>query len=152
IDDRLGFHPGLAHTADAGPAVIAGVGVDKPDLSHFEMLRRWWTADPDGADDPQAGFLGRLCDAIGDTGAPAVGGSPGSGPTPALTSERVVTLGMDPSGDGAYPSPGQGSGLDRAWLAAQSAMAHPDRADAAILATTRVGTDVALRFTDVARN
>jgi uncharacterized protein (DUF1501 family) len=151
IDDHLGFHPGLAHTAHAGAAVITGVGVDKPDLSHFEMLRRWWTADPDGTDDPQTGFLGRLCDVIGDPGAPAVGVSLGSGPTPALVSEKVVTLAMDPSGDGAYPTPGNGDGLDRAWLAAQRAMAHPDRADAAMLGTTRLGNEIALRFTDVAR-
>lgn len=150
IDDALGFHPALVNLAHRGASVVAGVGVAKPDLSHFEMLRRWWTADPDGSANPQTGFFGRLCDVVGDPQAPAVGVSLGSGPTRALAADRVVTLSMDPQSDGAFPTPGDGGNLDHAWMAAQRAMAQPDRADSALLAAARQGTDVAIRFADVA--
>jgi uncharacterized protein (DUF1501 family) len=151
IDDALGFHPNLPHLATRGAAIVAGVGVAKPDLSHFEMMRRWWTADPDGTQNPQTGFLGRLCDAIGDPDAAAVGVSLGYGPSVALNADRVTTLSMDPAGDGSYPAPGDGDVRDRAWGAAQRAMAHPDRADTALLANARRGSELALRFSDVAK-
>lgn len=79
------------------------------------MQGRWWTADPDATLDSQTGFLGRLCDVVGDPAAPAIGVSLGSGPTPALEAERVVTLSLDPSAGASFPVPGDGDSLDRAW-------------------------------------
>jgi uncharacterized protein (DUF1501 family) len=151
IDEHVGFHPELSRLAHRGAAVIAGVGIAKPDLSHFEMLRRWWTADPDGTDNPNTGFLGRLCDAIGSRDAPAVGVSLGGAPTLALNADRVVTLALDANGDGAFPTPGDGDGLDTAWRDAHRAFTHPEPGDAALLTAARHGTDVALGFSDVAR-
>lgn len=150
IDEHVGFHPELSGLASRGAAVIAGVGIANPDLSHFEMLRRWWTADPDGTDNPATGFLGRLCDAVGSPDAPAVGVSLGGAPTLALNSDRVITLALDPGGDGAFPAPGDGDGLDTAWRNSQRALAHPSTGDVAVLTAARHGTEVALRFSDVA--
>jgi uncharacterized protein (DUF1501 family) len=150
INDQLGLHPSLARIAARGPAIVAGVGVARPDLSHFEMLRRWWTADPDGTQAPQTGFLGRLCDVIGDSQAAAVGVSLGGGPTLALTAERATTLSVEPSQGISLALPGDGGSLDRAWVAARRAMAQPDRADAAPLTAARSGIATAIRFTDLA--
>ena len=63
--------------------LVDGVGTATADLSHFEMLRRWWTGDPDGTLQPATGFLGRLCDAL-DEGAPVTGLSVGGASSPAL--------------------------------------------------------------------
>ncbi len=152
IDDALGFHPALTNLARRGASVVAGVGIAKPDLSHFEMLQRWWTGDPDGKALPSTGFLGRLCDVIGDPAAPAVGVSLGLGATQALVCERVNTLSADTDSDGAFPSPGDDEGLARAWMAAQRGMAHPDRHDSALAATTRTSSGTALRFSDAVAN
>jgi uncharacterized protein (DUF1501 family) len=76
-------------------ALVDGVGTEVADLSHFEMLRRWWTGDPDGTLQPATGFLGRLCDAL-DEGAPVTGLSVGGASSPALISERAGTLGLPP--------------------------------------------------------
>ena len=69
IDDEVGLHPSLAQTAALPFATVEGVGVAKPDFSHFEMHRRWWQADPDGDDRADAGFLGALCDELHVDGA-----------------------------------------------------------------------------------
>jgi uncharacterized protein (DUF1501 family) len=153
VDDALGLHPALPKLHARGPAIVAGVGTEATDLSHFEMLRRWWTGDPDGTLNPPTGFFGRICDVLGDPADPAVGLSLGYGPAPALEAERVVTLSMEPGSDGGFPLPDDGDQLDRVWLAAHRAMAQPDRAEAnALLATARRGIDVALTFADVVQD
>ena len=149
IDDRIGLNPELQQVALGGAAILAGVGTAVPDLSHFEMLQRWWTGDPEGKLRPTTGFLGRLCDVMGDPSAPAVGVSLGGGPSPALVAERCTTLSMDPDTGGVFPMP-EDPALAAAWLAAQRAMNHPDRGDAALLSTARDGARTALRFSDVA--
>ena len=151
IDGRFGFHPSLQQLSTMGASVVTGVGVANPDLSHFEMLQRWWTGDPDGRTQPTTGFLGRLCDVLGDPAAPAVGVSLGFGATQPLACERVSTMSIDAGAGGAFPVPETSDdGLRAAWLAAQRAMAHPDRTDTAMLATARAATGAALRFTDIA--
>jgi uncharacterized protein (DUF1501 family) len=150
IDDVLGFHPALQMLAQQGASVVAGVGVAKPDLSHFEMLHRWQTGDPDGTVHPATGFLGRLCDTLGDPSAPAVGVSLGLGETQSLACDRVTTISIDTGSEGVFPAFGDGDGVQDAWLAAQRAMAHPDRADLPLLATARAAGATALRFSDVA--
>ncbi|MFE2997456.1 DUF1501 domain-containing protein [Nocardia sp. NPDC059246] len=149
IDGALGLHPQLRELAAAGVSVIPGVGTAKPDLSHFEMLHRWQTGDPEGTARPDTGFLGRLCDHLGDPAAPAVGVSLGVGATPALACERVTTLSVDAGNDGLFPV-FEDENVRAAWLAAQRALAHPDRADAPLFATARAGSASALRFSDVA--
>ena len=87
------LHPALERLQIRPLTVVDGVGSPAPDLSHFEMLRRWWAGDPDGTAAQPTGFLGRLCDAI-DAGAPVTGLSVGGASTPALVSERAGTLGL----------------------------------------------------------
>ncbi len=74
-------------------AFIEGVGVAKPELSHTEMMTRWWQGDPDGSGTYRSGFLGRCCDAIASDAAIA-GVSIGGGSTPALISERAATVAL----------------------------------------------------------
>jgi uncharacterized protein (DUF1501 family) len=150
IDGLLGFHPSLETLALQGASVVAGVGIAKPDLSHFEMLHRWQAGDPDGTVHPATGFLGRLCDTLGDPSAPAVGVSLGLGATQSLACERVTTISIDTGSEGVFPAFGADDGVQDAWVAAQRAMAHPDRADSALLTTARAGGATALRFSDVA--
>jgi uncharacterized protein (DUF1501 family) len=91
----LVLHPALERLQRRPLALVDGVGTATADLSHFEMLRRWWTGDPDGTLQPATGFLGRLCDAL-DEGAPVTGLSVGGASSPALISERAGTLGLPP--------------------------------------------------------
>jgi len=52
IDDGIGLHPALTTIAEryrAGDvAIVEGLGMPEPDLSHFVAMRRWW----DGTDRP----------------------------------------------------------------------------------------------------
>ncbi|MEC3958519.1 DUF1501 domain-containing protein [Nocardia sp. CDC153] len=149
VDDKLGLHPNLPKLAAAGATLVPGVGTAKPDLSHFEMLHRWQTGDPEGRLRAETGFLGRLCDHLGDPSAPAVGVALGVGSSQALACERVTTLSVDAGNDGLFPV-FDDENVRGAWLAAQRAMAHPDRLDAPLFATARAGSAAALRFSDVA--
>ena len=94
VADGFGLHPALARLAKRGTAAVAGVGVAKPDGSHFEMLHRWWMGDSGGDGGPQYGFLGRLADRIGDPHAPAVGIGLGDNFNPALSAAKVATIGL----------------------------------------------------------
>lgn len=149
LDGNLGLHPALRQLAAQGVSVVPGVGTAKPDLSHFEMLHRWQTGDPEGTVRPDTGFLGRLCDHLGDPGAPAVGVALGAGASPALACAHVTTLAVDHDLGGLFPV-FEDENIRDAWLAAQRAMAHPDRADTVPFAMARSGTAAALRFSDVA--
>lgn len=67
--DGLGLNKRLADLNTAGLAIVGGIGTTTPDLSHFEMLDRWWegsigirTAAEQAASAP--GFLGRVSDQI----------------------------------------------------------------------------------------
>ena len=76
------------------------MGTPTPDLSHFESMRRWWEGDETGRSPMTTGFLGRLCDQL-DTGAPVTGLAVSRAPSPALLSEKAVTLSL-PSPDGSW--------------------------------------------------
>jgi uncharacterized protein (DUF1501 family) len=92
LDDRYGVPKGLAAIA-AQLAFVEGVGVSKPDLSHFAMLQRWWQGDPDGNKGNGTGFLGRCCDMIaGDEPVTAV--SLGGGSSPSLISRKATTVAL----------------------------------------------------------
>ncbi|MGH9027606.1 MAG: DUF1501 domain-containing protein, partial [Acidimicrobiia bacterium] len=149
LGEGLGLHPNLAKLSAHKVAVLEGVGTAKPDLSHFEMLRRWWQGDQDGTQGfalGGTGFLGRMCDTVGDPGAPAAGVSLGFSPSAMLVANETRTLAVDPSGDGAFPG-----GDDPVWIAAQQAMApDPEVPEAnAMLLAARRGTSTALGFSDV---
>jgi uncharacterized protein (DUF1501 family) len=126
--DGVGLHPSLRRLSDRGVAVLRGVGVHEPDLSHFEMLRRMWLGDVSGRTALGSGFLGRLCDAIGDPAAPVVGVSVSTSPSLALASQRVATAALPgPEASAIHPDDAT---LGPVWDAAFRAMAQEDRAAA----------------------
>ena len=93
INGEVGMHPLLTKLHARGLAWVEGVGIPNYDMSHFESLRRWWAADMvDGSTALPGGFLGRICDAVGDSGAPAVGVTIGYGPTAAFASAAKATI------------------------------------------------------------
>lgn len=138
IDDTFGFHPQLAPCA-ARLAVLHGVGASDPSGSHFEMSARWWAGDAAGDAHLATGFLGRLCDAL-DHGAAATGVSL-AGVTPALLSDKAVTMGLP--------------AIDRlAWLRDDDTWARNLRRGLGELAAAPAGRDAAggSRALDAARD
>ena len=96
--DDFGWHPNLAPLTGHNVAALMGVGVTgRPDGSHFEMERRWWSGKSSGSDLPGTGFLGRLCDQL-ETDQPVTGLSIGNGPSPALRSDKAITVAMSDPG------------------------------------------------------
>ncbi|CAN5606760.1 DUF1501 domain-containing protein [soil metagenome] len=87
------LHPALSRMQNRPLTLVDGLGTPEPDLSHFEMMRRWRAGDPAGKTLQTTGFLGRVCDAL-DDGAPVTGLSIGAASTPALNCERAGTLGL----------------------------------------------------------
>ncbi len=102
IDDEVGFNPNLAAFHASGGAVLEGVGMADPDLSHFESARRWWTGDITGTATVATGFLGRVCDQLAGE-EPVTGVSIGRGAAPTMRSDHAVTLSV--------PDPWAGGGL-----------------------------------------
>lgn len=113
------------------------------------MMRRWWSGDQDGLHNSATGFLGRLCDVIGDPIAAAVGLSLGYGPSPALNAARVVTMSMDPYSDGSFPT-FDDIDMHRAWVAAWKTMAERQSNEAVPFCSARDGAAYARRFSDLA--
>ena len=92
--DGFGWNPSLAGLSGHGIAALLGVGATTdPNGSHFEMEQRWWTGRSSGRDMPFTGFFGRLCDQLA-TDQPVTGVSLGSNASPALRSDRAVTVGL----------------------------------------------------------
>jgi uncharacterized protein (DUF1501 family) len=99
-DATYGLHPALAPLApslDAGQlGVVAGIGFEQPDRSHFAALDMWWSAAP--ASTFRNGWLGRWLDATADIpGAEldvlrAVGLG---GAVPALRAELTQAIGVN---------------------------------------------------------
>jgi uncharacterized protein (DUF1501 family) len=92
IDDRYAVAKGLGAVKDR-LAFVEGVGVANPNLSHFDMMRRWWLGDLDGKTSLATGFLGRCCDRLA-SGEPITGLSVGGGSTPALLTETAATVSL----------------------------------------------------------
>ncbi len=86
LDTQIGLHPNLEFLASeyqAGRvAIVEGVGVPDPDLSHFVSMASWWTAKPDSSDG--TGWLGRYLDGTVGYTAPLAGIAIGPGPSRAL--------------------------------------------------------------------
>lgn len=148
LTGSVGLHPSLVKLHGRGVAIVQGVGLTKPDLSHFEMLRRWWAGDRTSQQLTATGFLGRLCDQIGDDNASAVGVSLGYGPSPALISDSVSTLSMNPYSDGHFPSFWNVE-MDAAWTAGWRNMCElTDPKESVPFRSARRGGAYAIRFAD----
>ncbi len=85
LDREIGLHPNLATVADlysrGQVAIVEGLGMADPDLSHFVSMRRWW----DGTDRPDhTGWLGRYLDATVGYDDVLAGVSIGPSPSPAM--------------------------------------------------------------------
>jgi uncharacterized protein (DUF1501 family) len=153
----VAMHPGLAklharYVAGSGIGVLAGVGIVKPDLSHFEMLRRWWAGDLTSASLSATGFLGRLCDAVatrdGTVDAAATGVSLGYGPTPALVSTAASTLSVNPYDTGGFPVFWD-TDMDAVWKSAWRTMCESTDPKATVpFKSARHGAAYAILFAD----
>jgi uncharacterized protein (DUF1501 family) len=97
LDDRYAVSKGLEPVVKR-LSFIEGVGVAKPNLSHFDMLQRWWQGDPEGTAGLLTGFLGRCCDASAGS-EPVTAVSLGGGSTPSLISTKATTVAL-PALDG----------------------------------------------------
>ena len=149
IDGTVGLHPNLAKLHVRGAAWIQGVGIPNYDLSHFESLRRWWAADMvDGSVNKPGGFLGRICDAVGDPTAPAVGVTIGYGPTARSWAARLPRCRAIPYGPFALPIPFS-TAPDTAFLNSLHAAALANGTDTAMLAAARKGSSDLYRFLDL---
>jgi uncharacterized protein (DUF1501 family) len=101
LDGDIGLHPNLTMLSDmyrAGEvAIVEGVGVPDPDLSHFTSMDRWWTGTTDSVS--QAGWLGRYLDGTVGFENPLAGIVIGPGPTPAMLGDGSFTVAIsDASG------------------------------------------------------
>ncbi len=101
LDGEVGFHPnltGLAGMYRAGEvAIVEGVGIPDPDLSHFTSMDRWWTGATDST--RRAGWLGRYLDGTVGYEDPLAGVVIGPGPTPAMLGDGSFTVAIsDASG------------------------------------------------------
>jgi uncharacterized protein (DUF1501 family) len=86
LDAGIGLSPKLVTLAQeyhAGRlAIVEGIGVPQPSLSHFASLQRWWTADPDLH--TPTGWVGRYLDRAVGADDPIAGVAIGPGPSPVL--------------------------------------------------------------------
>lgn len=115
VAEGLGINALLSDVWSSGLAVISGVGMADPVLSHFEMLDRWWrgsTETPLASDGPagRSGFLGRLCDVLQEDER-FTGITLNFGNAPCLRSNKAPTTGL-PAMEGGFLS--EGSDQDRA--------------------------------------
>ena len=96
LDGEIGLHPELTFVAseyDAGRvAIVEGVGVPDPDLSHFVSMATWWTAKPDSSDG--TGWLGRYLDGTVGYSQPLAGIAIGPGPSRALLGNASYAVGI----------------------------------------------------------
>jgi uncharacterized protein (DUF1501 family) len=94
LDGEIGLAPALTTLAGeyaAGHlAVVHGVGVATPDLSHFASRQLWWTANAGDGGAGGTGWLGRYVDTL-TSDDPLVAISVGASPAPALTGTGAVT-------------------------------------------------------------
>lgn len=86
LDGEIGLNPELSFVASeyaqGNVAIIEGVGVPDPDLSHFVSMASWWSGKPDSSDG--TGWLGRYLDGTFGYTDPLAGIAIGPGPSRAL--------------------------------------------------------------------
>ena len=105
LDGQVGLHPSLPRLAaryKAGQvAVVEGLGYTPPDLSHFQSLEVWWTAQrPDGS----PGWLGSYLDAAVGYEDPLAAIGLGGQPAPALLGQQSFATTIDDA-SGLQPRP-----------------------------------------------
>jgi uncharacterized protein (DUF1501 family) len=100
LDGEIGLHPnltGLADLYEAGEmAIVEGVGMPDPDLSHFTSMDRWWTGAAESTN--RAGWLGRYLDGTVGFDDPLAGIVIGPGPTPAMLGDGSFTVAISDAG------------------------------------------------------
>jgi uncharacterized protein (DUF1501 family) len=105
LDDSVGLSPKLVTLADeykAGRlAIVEGIGVPQPSLSHFASLQRWWTADPEMHE--TTGWVGRYLDRAVGRGDPMAAVAIGPGPSPVLAGAVSFSTAITNS-DGLQPA------------------------------------------------
>ncbi len=105
LDGELALHPNLTSLAErystGQVAIIEGVGVENPDLSHFVSMNTWWTAQPDSAD--ATGWLGRYLDGTVGYDDPLAGITIGPGPSRALLGDSSFAVAIA-DGSGLAPN------------------------------------------------
>ncbi len=105
LDGHIGLSPKLTTLAAeyrAGRvAIVEGVGVPDPNLSHFASLQRWWTADPDGL--ASTGWIGRYLDRAVGREDPVAGVAIGPGPSPVLAGTASFSTSIT-GADGLQPA------------------------------------------------
>lgn len=92
VDGRIAFNPALSGLHDlfrqGNVGIVEGVGYENPNLSHFQAMDIWQTADPDGT--AYDGWLGRYFEKITDSqGHPLSGLSIGNRQPTAFNSRQV---------------------------------------------------------------
>lgn len=141
----FGWHPNLTGLIEHGLGAVVGIGSAKPSFSHFEMENRWWRGDSGQRSDVTTGIFGRMCDQL-ENGEPVTGISVSGGPTPGLTSEKAVTVGLVDPGASWFMS------AENEWYSAlrtaQRSMAVGSPKDSASIAAARSGLVRAERFGD----
>jgi len=93
LDGEIGLHPELPILAElwaaGNVALVEGVGIEKPSLSHFDSMRRWH----DGTDSPNdTGWLGRYLDATTGFDDLLTGLTVGVKPTPAMAGTESYVI------------------------------------------------------------
>lgn len=153
LDGEIGLHPALGNLANAWSsgdlAIVEGVGIADPDLSHFASLLSWWTAVPGSPGG--SGWVGRYLDATVGFDDPLAGVTIGRGPSPALAGEQSFATAIS-GPDGLRP----GLPIDDDVLAslmgqwAAMAPAHLDSTDptARVADAIRSTVDAAKRLDD----
>jgi len=139
----FGWNPNLATLAASGISAAVGVGSNDPGFSHFEMEQRWWRGESGEQSRLGTGFFGRLCDQL-DKGAPVTGLALAGGATPALSSDKAVTVGLsDPGSSWFFREENPWLDAHRATLTAMSDAAATDDDR---FAAARQGLDNTMRF------
>ena len=142
LDSKVALHRNLRGLHDRGVAILQGVGSPVPDGSHFAMMERWWRGDVTGKANLSTGFLGRLCDAIGDPEAPIVGLSIGSGSHPALVAAKAPTMSIPgPESAGYLVGADKGDTLRVAFQSAFATMATATDGPAGLALSRRGSAD-----------
>ncbi len=103
LDGSIGLHPGLRTTAEryrsGQVTIVEGIGYPDPDLSHFESMDTWWTAD---GGTNGVGWLGRYLDGTFGFDSPTAAVSIGPGPSRAMLGAASYTVAIQ-GADGLQP-------------------------------------------------
>ncbi len=154
LDGVYGLHQALAPVA-ARLAVVQGVGVRSPDLSHFAMSSRWWRGDAEGDRGYETGFLGRCCDLV--AGDEIVTGITLGAPSPAMIADRATTMSLadlDTLGALGDETSAAARAVRNGWITVADGEGDgaPDSGRPAMLATARSGLRDGVRFVDLLRS